>query len=62
MLGLLASRRKRIADGSLNVNQITTGDPKKAPALPEKTTPEDAAAWTLVARVFLNLDETLSKN
>ena len=41
---------------------LATGDPAKLPTLPEGATPQDAAAWTLVARVLLNLDETLSKN
>jgi hypothetical protein len=59
---LLDSRRKRIADGWLNPREITTGDPAKLPELPPNATPQDAAAWTLVARVLLNLDETISKN
>jgi hypothetical protein len=29
--------------------------------LPQGINPQDAAAWTLAARVILNLDETLSK-
>ena len=62
ILDLLASRRQRIADGWLDPRAITTGDATKLPALPEKTTPQDAAAWTLAARVLLNLDETVSKN
>lgn len=59
---LLDSRRKRIADGWLNPREIATGDPAKLPELPPNATPQDAAAWTLVARVLLNLDETISKN
>ena len=31
-------------------------------SLPDGATPQDAAAWTVVARVLLNLDETISKN
>lgn len=61
ILDLLKSQRKRLADGWLNPREITTGDPGKLPELPDETTPQDAAAWTLVARVLLNLDETLSK-
>jgi hypothetical protein len=30
--------------------------------LPPNVTPQDAAAWTLVARVMLNLDETVTKD
>jgi hypothetical protein len=58
----LKSRRQRLADGWLNPREVTTGDPATLPALPENTTPQDAAAWTLVARVLLNLDETMAKN
>lgn len=59
---LLASRRQRLAEGWLNPREVTTGDPAKLPALPPGTSPQDAAAWTLVSRVLLNLDETISKN
>lgn len=62
ILELLASRRKRLAEGWLSVREIATGDPAKLPELPPNTTPQDAAAWTLAARVLLNLDETISKN
>jgi hypothetical protein len=51
-----------LADGWLNPREVTTGDPATLPTLPENTTPQDAAAWTLVARVLLNLDETMAKN
>lgn len=61
ILELLQSRRQRIADGWLNPREIATGDPAQLPALPPETTPQDAAAWTLTARVLLNLDETISK-
>ena len=62
VLALLKSRRQRVADGWLNPREITTGDPAKLPDLPPETSPQDAAAWTLVARVLLNLDETITKN
>ena len=62
VLALLKSRRQRVAEGWLNAREVTTGDPATLPTLPDGTTPQDAAAWTLVARVLLNLDETMSKN
>jgi hypothetical protein len=61
ILRLLESQRKRIADGWMNSRELTTGDPGKLPPIPEGATPTDAAAWTLVSRVLLNLDETLTK-
>ena len=62
VLTLLASRRQLLADGWLNPREVITGDPAKLPELPPESTPQDAAAWTLVSRVLLNLDETMSKN
>jgi hypothetical protein len=62
VLALLKSRREKLADGWLNAREIATGDPTKLPDLPGGTTPQDAAAWTLIGRVLLNLDETLTKN
>ena len=61
ILELLQSQRRRLAEGWLNIREVATGDPAKLPELPAETTPQDAAAWTLVARVLLNLDETISK-
>lgn len=62
VIDMLKAHRQRIADGWLNPREIATGNPAQLPELPEGTTPQDAAAWTLVARVLLNLDETVSKN
>ena len=62
VLSLLQSRRKRLADGWLSIREVATGDAAKLPELPPNVTPQDAAAWTLVARVMLNLDETVTKD
>jgi mono/diheme cytochrome c family protein len=62
VLELLADQRARIAEGWLNPRAIATGNPQQLPDLPDQCTPQDAAAWTLVARVLLNLDETINKN
>ncbi len=62
MLQWLASQRERIAEGWLSPREISTGDAKQLPALPPNATPQDAAVWTLAARVLLNLDEAISKN
>jgi len=62
LLAFVADQRKRLAEGWLDAREISSGDPDKLPALPAGTTPQDAAAWTLVSRVLLNLDETVTKN
>jgi hypothetical protein len=62
IVSLVQSRRARLADGWLNPREITTGDAAKLPELPPGITPQDAAAWTIAARVLLNLDETITKN
>ncbi len=59
---LLSDTRQRLAEGWLNPREIATGEAAKLPALPPGATPQDAAAWTIVARVLLNLDETLTKS
>ena len=62
ILKLLRNRaEQRLAEGWLNPRDIATGDPARLPELPAGTTPQDAAAWTMAARVLLNLDETISK-
>lgn len=61
-LDLIDSQRQRIADGWLNPREIATGSPGSLPELPSAATPQDAAVWTIVSRVLLNLDETLCKN
>ena len=62
LLAILETQRKKFADGWLNPREVATGSAEKLPALPPGTTPQDAGAWTLVARVLLNLDETVTKN
>jgi mono/diheme cytochrome c family protein len=62
ILRLLASRRQKLAEGWLDIREVATGDSTKLPEIPPHATPQDAAAWTLVSRVLLNLDETISKN
>lgn len=58
---LLDETRQRLAEGWLSAREVSTGDAAKLPDLLPGATPQDAAAWTVVARVLLNLDETLTK-
>ncbi len=62
ILSLYKSRQQKIADGWLPPNDIVLNTPEKMKQLPPGTTPNQAAAWTIVSRVLLNLDETISKN
>lgn len=62
LLKLVASRRQQLAAGWLPAVEVAAGEPGKKLDLPAGTNPQDAAAWTIAARVLLNLDETLTKN
>ena len=61
LVALLDKEQKRIADGWLNANQIATSTPEPAADLPLGVTPRDLAAYTVVCRVMLNLDETITR-
>ncbi len=62
ILNLLRSSRARLADGWLPAREIVSGDSARLPLLPAGTTPSEAAAWTIAARVMLSLDETITKD
>src|SRR5437879_5053051 len=59
LTALLGKERKRIADGALNAVEVATG--KKDAPLSGGPRADDLAAYTIVARVLLNLDETITK-
>jgi len=61
LLGLLARQKARFADGWAEPKLVALKDPAQTPKLPEGATPTQLAAWTMVARVMLNLDETITK-
>jgi len=65
LLGLLNRQRDRFIAGELNPWNFVADDPDKPFPLPKSArTPvrmEDMAAWTVVARALLNLDETITK-
>ena len=61
LLALLNKQHERFAKGDLNPWDLAANDPANPPTLPEGITPAQAAAWTSVSRVILNLDETITK-
>ena len=58
---LLAKQRQRIADGWLDAAELATGKREPITKLPAGVTPAQWASYTVVARVLLNLDETITK-
>ena len=61
LLALLEKERQHIADGWVNPNELATGKSELAANLPAGITPTQLAAYTVVSRVLLNLDETMTK-
>jgi hypothetical protein len=60
LLQLLSKEDRRLADGWLSSSDIAGIKPGGPAALPPQATPRQLAAWTVVARVLLNLDETIT--
>jgi mono/diheme cytochrome c family protein len=61
LLGLLERQQQHFADGWAEPKVVAFKDSAQEKKLPEGATPTKLAAWTLVARVALNLDETITK-
>jgi hypothetical protein len=61
VLGLLKKQKDRFAEGWLDPKEVAFIDPAKKPEMPKGATPTQLAAWTVVSRVVLNLDETITK-
>ena len=61
LLDLLQLETRRFDRPGADPWSLAAGDPSKPPRLPSGVTPPQLAAWTAVARVLLNLDETITK-
>jgi hypothetical protein len=61
LLALLHKQQQHFARPGAKPWDLAAADPANPPALPAGSTPEQLAAWTVVARVLLNLDETITK-
>ncbi len=58
---LLIRQRERFSQPGANPWELAAADPANLPPLVDGVTPAQLAAWTAVARVLLNLDETITK-
>ena len=61
LLRLIERQKKYIGEGWVNAAELATGKGEVPMNLPEGATPTELAAHTVVARVLLNLDETITK-
>jgi hypothetical protein len=61
LLTLLERERQHFAGPGAKAWDLAAADPAHPPRLPDGQTPAALAAWTVVSRVLLNLDETISK-
>jgi mono/diheme cytochrome c family protein len=60
LLSLLEAQKKHISEGWVSAGELATGK-STVDNLPAGTTPTQLAAYTVVSRVLLNLDETITK-
>ncbi|MEX2025981.1 MAG: DUF1553 domain-containing protein, partial [Pirellulaceae bacterium] len=61
LLDLLAKETAKFSAADAKPWELAANDPANPPTLPEGIATPHAAAWTAVARVLLNLDETITK-
>ena len=61
LLRLLSQQRAKFSAADAKPWELAASDPSKPPALPRGVSPVDLAAWTVISRVLLNLDETLTR-
>ena len=61
LLALLEKQAKHISEGWVSASELASGKSDALAKLPANTTPTQLAAYTIVSRVLLNLDETITK-
>jgi hypothetical protein len=61
LLALLNKETRHIGDGWVNPYELAIGKTSADSPLPKGVTPTQLAAYTIVSRVLLNLDETITK-
>jgi hypothetical protein len=62
VLKLLEENRTRLRRGELKAGSIAFSALTKPEELPPDATPNEIALWTIIGRVLLNLDETITKS
>jgi hypothetical protein len=61
LLTFLAKQTEKFSAPEAKPWDLAANDPSHPPKLPDSVTPAQAAAWTALARLLLNLDETITK-
>jgi hypothetical protein len=61
LLRLYAKEKDRFSQAGSKPWELAAANPADVPKLPDQATPAQLAAWTVVSRVILNLDETITK-
>jgi len=61
LLALLKKEKEHIAEGWVSAAELATGRNELPQELPKNSNPTEFAAYTVVSRVLLNLDETITK-
>ena len=61
LLGFLSRQTKKFSAPDAKPWDLAANDPARPPKLPSGVNPAQTAAWTALARLLLNLDETITK-